>query len=592
LPAGFGLIAETKESGKWVTLIGRFSSQGSGPEKLKLMITGDGITYFDNVRIEPALKYRLNPSTSKEQFMHSVCRLYPERDSLACDYYDSAGLRRKGWSGYCLEYDPRNPSACLMWYPLDKVASEEFEEGIALNIKDDLYYCIYAEDQCQIDEEGQTLRPTPQPEFYCKTFMKVNKDNYWYDRINEGSDYVLQPGIFGRDTNLNKMFVDMGIDNDTKIGGKVTKSIEKGISWSAGSGFYGALSSEDSIIKRTSALSFGTDSKGPFDDRRILPFLSFYGVSRAGNGGTNDSYFCRATVDSNGKDYPYIMELGDGEQGTNDYVANTTNKYDDCYVRGLLDGDFDGDCRIEDNKRNNIESGAMPVCCGWNADSGRCSLSGVRGWNYCPNPFTCKNYRCVSTNEDNGDECSANPTVNPQPRYTINNGDPDTRCSVAKKDDYTYSMVTTDIEDDADEVICLFDCFNHTNKYSIGASKDNAIYAVRRLFSVYKPDNSENFSCYTWDPLTNRYNLSSSACQLSDNNGPRRNIMSECAVSSDRQGNSRLKRPDFDQNNKNADWCYIAPQIFNVSVSPKEIVKEGYVMVTFNTIIDLSLIHI
>ncbi|RLC36518.1 hypothetical protein DRH27_05105 [Candidatus Falkowbacteria bacterium] len=72
------------------------------------------------------------------------CRLYPEDDSLGCDYYEDSGIRQKGWLGYCLQYDryPGSEDACVMWYPVDRVKGDGIEEGAGYVGEYPLYYSL------------------------------------------------------------------------------------------------------------------------------------------------------------------------------------------------------------------------------------------------------------------------------------------------------------------------------------------------------------------------------------------------------------------------------------------------------------------
>jgi hypothetical protein len=326
------MVAEATTVGKWVPLSGRFTinnSYGIDP-KLKLWLVGDGLTYFDDLKIEPALTYRSEGGQS--QFMQSVCRLFPRGDSLSCDYFDNTGLRRKGWLGYCLQYDPRNAQQCLLWYPIDKVAGDEFEEGASLSIDKDLYYCVEAEDKCGAVASGGS--PIV-PEFACKTFVKVDKEKYWHGRISEGSSYVLDKDIFNPVG--GKLMVDFGVDNGkTKPGGKVEASISNGIDWGQGSGFYGAYSIRESIDSTNVPYQVFAGVTGTGNAKKILPFVPYYGVSRAGAGGKDDAYLCRATLDKDGHDRP--IEVVNATDTSTDIDENV-GVYDNCYVRAAFEHD-------------------------------------------------------------------------------------------------------------------------------------------------------------------------------------------------------------------------------------------------------------
>ncbi|MDO8626550.1 MAG: hypothetical protein Q7K39_03815, partial [Candidatus Magasanikbacteria bacterium] len=77
----------------------------------------EGNFYFDDIKIRPALNSRIKLPTADLWYTPQSCRLYPQSDSLACDYYEDSGKRQKGWPGYCLEYDrrPGDPNTCLLW---------------------------------------------------------------------------------------------------------------------------------------------------------------------------------------------------------------------------------------------------------------------------------------------------------------------------------------------------------------------------------------------------------------------------------------------------------------------------------------------
>lgn len=75
-----------------------------------------------------------------------TCRAYPNSTALDCSYQDDTGKRYAGWQGYCLEPDPRNPSLCLSWYPIDVLAGDRnvFGKVEAAGYQDrtPLYACV------------------------------------------------------------------------------------------------------------------------------------------------------------------------------------------------------------------------------------------------------------------------------------------------------------------------------------------------------------------------------------------------------------------------------------------------------------------
>jgi hypothetical protein len=72
-----------------------------------------------------------------------TCRLYPQDDSLSCEYYEDSGKKQKGQYGYCLEYDrsPGNSDACLLWWPVDMVQGQGIHEGAGYIGPVPVYYC-------------------------------------------------------------------------------------------------------------------------------------------------------------------------------------------------------------------------------------------------------------------------------------------------------------------------------------------------------------------------------------------------------------------------------------------------------------------
>jgi len=67
--------------------------------------------FMDDINIEPVLQVADNTLIAKD------CRLYPKTDSLTCES-DNKSVVANGLYGYCLQYDSKNPSVCLMWYPV------------------------------------------------------------------------------------------------------------------------------------------------------------------------------------------------------------------------------------------------------------------------------------------------------------------------------------------------------------------------------------------------------------------------------------------------------------------------------------------
>lgn len=503
--------------------------------------------------------------------MQSVCRLFPQRDSLSCDYFDNSGLRRKGWSGYCLEYDPRNPQQCLMWYPIDKVAGDEFEEGASLSIDKDLYYCVDAQDMC--GDTRNNGSPTV-PEFACKTFVKVDKDKYWHGRINEGSSYLLDKAIFN--PRGGRLLVDFGVDNGTKKpGGLVSSTLANGIDWRQGSGFYGAYSSRDALDSPEIKYPVMAGVSGSGAAKKIMPMLPFYGVSRAGDGLKDDAYFCRATIDKDGHDQPIevSVSISDREGEFENYNEEELGLYDGCYVRSAYEMDCD-------------KSGKNQ-CCNWKYQNGG-SCDSQRIWDgddldfddnvFCGRDagFACKTNACI--HESGNSVCNWQSTFFPtafrqaiyprintrNPYFVIDSDNPNAGCFMTKGEKGAINGVVYDTTpnsgvDGNGDVGCMFDCFNHTKSYNIGESVDRSYYAVQRLFTSLS-------GLYNWDDGKSKY-VESEIRPLDK--------MSECA-----------SRPNYSTSSPVADYCFVRPVVANVKVSPAEIVDQGYVTLTFTSNVD------
>lgn len=144
-------IANT--NGKWLNKVLSFTTK-KDTKYIQLELdayTENGVAYFDNIQLKPSLAYRTDGANN--QFIAPTCRLYPEGNSLSCDYKSSGNsvIRKKGLMGYCLEYDPANERNCLLWYPLDKIAADPIEEGIGYNGKRPLYYCLEAANSLELE---------------------------------------------------------------------------------------------------------------------------------------------------------------------------------------------------------------------------------------------------------------------------------------------------------------------------------------------------------------------------------------------------------------------------------------------------------
>ncbi|MCK5416192.1 hypothetical protein KAI92_02070 [Candidatus Parcubacteria bacterium] len=111
-----------------------------------------GNVYIDDMKIRPVLATKKISTSVFEEYVEQSCRLYPEGNALSCNYYEDSGIMKKGWHGYCLEYDkyPGDKDTCLLWYPIDKVKGEGIEEGAGYLDRFPVYYCQLAIGRSQL----------------------------------------------------------------------------------------------------------------------------------------------------------------------------------------------------------------------------------------------------------------------------------------------------------------------------------------------------------------------------------------------------------------------------------------------------------
>lgn len=141
----------------WTLLSNNFTT-GSKAAKIKIQLTSEedaeGRFYYDNIQIVSVLEPRDSSYTytgqfNSDRFIVPECRLYPDTDSLSCNYQDESGIIYKGWYGYCLEHDTKNPEYCLLWWPAEIIAGDS-PTGLGIEIsgyedRAPLYYCLEAE---------------------------------------------------------------------------------------------------------------------------------------------------------------------------------------------------------------------------------------------------------------------------------------------------------------------------------------------------------------------------------------------------------------------------------------------------------------
>ncbi len=115
--------------------------------------TGDvqlsDLVFFDDIELSSALLTRESKKSYESSYDSLVyagkdCRLYPDESASTCEYFSEDGTLKHGWYGYCLEYDPTNPNACLTWWPVDQVSGDSADSNTSLAYRSriPLYMCM------------------------------------------------------------------------------------------------------------------------------------------------------------------------------------------------------------------------------------------------------------------------------------------------------------------------------------------------------------------------------------------------------------------------------------------------------------------
>lgn len=99
-----------------------------------------GNSLFDNISLKPVLQTSVDDNDQPRLLTRS-CRLYPEQDSLSCEYIRNDRLF-VGQNGYCLLKDPANPNICLQWWPIDQLRGEIIDELSGYDGRVPLYQCL------------------------------------------------------------------------------------------------------------------------------------------------------------------------------------------------------------------------------------------------------------------------------------------------------------------------------------------------------------------------------------------------------------------------------------------------------------------
>ncbi len=485
--------------GQWIRKVGIYRPSSAGQYELTIVGVDEGEKYIDDVRIESVLNNRCfgpncdGTTVGQRWYTASMCRLYPKADALGCQYEDSSSVIQKGWRGYCLETDPKNSQACLLWYPVDRIISEGSEEGAGLNISADLSFCTQAEDHCT--DPGQT---TNRPEIYCGVFAKVDTTKYWRSRLIEGSNYVLPLP----DGNIDLGYGGIGTNNE-----KIPVPVSSINRFSTPS-LYGSH-----VMPQTEWDNLATIRYNASDLYKMNPFLPYFAALTpdsclAGFGnGWGDATVCGGCQSSGGQYHNYGNGCSAGEcAGGNE---NEACKETDIYqYKGLVKYDS---CSISGGR-----AGTRVV----NDGAGRWGSVTIGG-NGCPS---------------SGFECSFS-----------------------------------------------------TQEYRIAPSKAMADQAVRRLFASGSGDLSWSGSDY----VLGGTGWGTPGTQCAQNKRPTYNTTTRQCTAVDGTTVGSCISGSVGQLNSTNDYCYVAPNVFNVKVGREGITSgvytvegAGYVELKFNSKVD------
>ena len=417
--------------------------------------------FIDDVKIESALNFRcsdpsasppacnvptLNPSDPQPQYQGPSCRLYPTENALSCAHRDENNITTKGLKGYCLEYDPRNPAVCLLWYPVDRIASDPLEEGAGVDFEGkDVYYCLDAKDQCSIDSPEKS-------ELYCDKFVKVNTDYYWAARLAENSSVKLPDD----DKFPTDPFFYASDDRKIDFGGSIGAVNIPPLPRRTTDNYFGAMATDTDLLNSTLKKRVTVTPTSPY---KINSFLPYYGTLGGEKCPDNRRYYF-----VNNTDY-YVPTYSYGVQFEEDKYQMSLGDWDKCIIGSAVQAELE-DSACSDHGTCNFSGIDDIVEIAQHGSSAFCPL----GANWC----------------DSGGE-----------RYT--------KCKVFQNG-RSWTGETEDtggggIGDDT-EALCVFYCYNQVKevsvtKPSIGTS--NSLKVIKRLFPRFTSWNQYkwNGSLYT-----------------------------------------------------------------------------------------------
>jgi hypothetical protein len=296
---------------------------------------GDSLSYIDDIKIESALNIRCSDSGARPEdcvvptledndnepqpeFVGPSCRLYPTENALSCSHTDENNITTKGVKGYCLEVDPRNSAVCLLWYPVDRIASDSIEEGGGVNFNDkSVYYCLNAK-----DDVCSALSPET-PQLYCDEFVKVDTSKYWAGRLNEDSSLKLPdttfpetPFFYPSDTRKIDFGGEVGPINIPPLTRRTTDN------------YYGSLVQTDSLSSK---------KKVAVENRNITSFLPYFGTVGGMRCPDNTRYYFVNNRDKYVPSPTFGVELDEGSSSMD------LGYWDECSATSAVQADLDRD---------------------------------------------------------------------------------------------------------------------------------------------------------------------------------------------------------------------------------------------------------
>jgi len=482
-------------------------------------------------------KIRINAAiTSFPNYIGSSCRLYARDNSLACSYNEKdTEIKQKGWRGYCLEWDPKNSSACLLWYPLDRIYSDGLDDGAGINFDPTLAYCARAEGDCAKSSSPDPSKggPINYSIAYCKNVAKVDPSKYWRTRLIASSNYAvpfksdqfsIKPGWSnfgaGPGTNTNKVEI-------------TNKDIKRGLDGD----LYGSM-------------LFQTDSPEKVELRSILPlgvsFLPYY----YGYYTDNPKSFLRCYGEPKGmaqvchtKDQWSTGDCGicvGDKDGKHEYckAEKFAQKYDSCWARSVKSFKYSGvgnDCYLD-----------PPYLL-----TDKCTLNFMGDDHYVQ----------AHTNDVTGEACAL-----------------------------TYAK--------NDKVGCvdgIATCAWHTNDFVVGPDQPSATEAIRRLF-VESKGYEWKPGAYVFDGANNNWSASAMPqCAYTsvypDGKRPTYDPATKKCKPVDGitpAGDCFAKTPAQPNDASTNDYCYVKPKISYVRMGKYGVGKDGKIDIAVSGYVDLK----